>query len=138
MMKRGKIIIEPTCIAVTLSADGTVWMTIEEIATIFQVTTASVERRIIKMLDERELDEREARTEEVKICGSRRCIVEYYNLDMVIALSYRIDTCKQSVPKVGRRTSDSIAEKSGDTAPDSTNRPSDRQNKLNELNRRKN
>ncbi len=91
-MRRGTIIIEPNRIAVTLSSDGTVWMTTEEIATIFHTTTASVERRIIKLLDERELDEREARTEEVKICGSRRCIVEYYNLEMVIALSYRVDT----------------------------------------------
>jgi len=67
-------------------------MTTEEIATIFHVTTANVERRIAKLLAEGELDEREARTEEVKICGSRKCIIEYYNLDMVIALSYRIDT----------------------------------------------
>lgn len=92
MMKRGNITITPNRIAVTLSMDGTVWMTVEEIATIFHVTASSVERRIAKLLAERELDEREVRTEEVKICGSRRCIVEYYNLDMVIALSYRIDT----------------------------------------------
>jgi len=92
MMNRGKITITPDRIAVTLSADGTVWMTTEEIATIFQATVASVERRIAKLLAEGELDAREARTEEVKIHGRRRYIVEYYNLDMVIALSYRIDT----------------------------------------------
>ncbi|MCM1353018.1 MAG: lipofamily protein [Alistipes senegalensis] len=91
-MRRGIIIIDPDRIAVTLSSDGTVWMTVEEIASIFHVTAASIERRIAKLLTEGELDEREVRTEEVKICGSRRCIVEYYNLDMVITLSYRIDT----------------------------------------------
>jgi len=31
-------------------------------------------------------------TEEIKICEGCRCIVEYYNLNMIIALSYRIDT----------------------------------------------
>lgn len=92
MMKRGKITITPDRIAVMLSMDGTVWMTVEEIATIFQATVASVKRRIAKLLAEGGLDECEVRTEEVKICGGCRCIVEYYNLDMVIALSYRIDT----------------------------------------------
>lgn len=92
MMNRGKITITPDRIAVTLSTDGTVRMTVEEIATIFHVTPSSVERRIVKLLAEGELDEREARTEEVKIHGGRLYIVEYYNLDMVIALSYRIDT----------------------------------------------
>lgn len=92
MMKRGKITITPDRIAVTLSADGTVWMTTEEIATIFQATVASVERRIAKLLAEGGLDECEVRTEEMKIRGGRKYIVAYYNLDMVIALSYRIDT----------------------------------------------
>ncbi|MCM1151971.1 MAG: lipofamily protein [Alistipes senegalensis] len=92
MMNRGKITITPDRIAVTLSTDGTVRMTVEEIATIFQATVASVERRIAKLLAEGELDEREVRTEEVKIHGGRQYIAEYYNLDMAIALSYRIDT----------------------------------------------
>ncbi|WP_278995818.1 hypothetical protein [Alistipes finegoldii] len=91
-MRRGTIIIEPNRIAVTLSSDGTVRMTVEEIASIFHVTAANVERRIAKLFAEGELDEREARTEEVKISEGRQYLVEYYNLDMVIALSYRIDT----------------------------------------------
>lgn len=91
-MKRGNIIIEPNRIAVVLSSDGTVWMTVEEIASIFHTTAASIEKRIAKLLMEKELDEREVRTEEVKICGRRRCIVEYYNFDMIIALCFRIDT----------------------------------------------
>ncbi len=91
-MIRGTIIIEPNRIAVTLSSDGTVWMTVEEIASIFHVTAANVERRIAKLLAEGELDECEARTEAVKIGGGRRYLAEYYNLNMIIALSYRIDT----------------------------------------------
>ncbi len=91
-MNRGTIAITPNRIAITLSSDGTMWMTTEEIATIFHATAASVERHIKKLLAKGELDERKVRMEEIKICGGCRCIVEYYNLDLIIALSYRIDT----------------------------------------------
>ncbi len=63
-MKRGTITIEPDRIAVALSSDETVWMTVEEIASIFHVTGASVERHIEKIFAEHELDEREVRTEQ--------------------------------------------------------------------------
>lgn len=91
-MERGTIIIEPDRIAVTLSSDGTVWMTVEEIATIFQITSTGIERHIKKLFAIGELDEREVKTEEIKQRDGKRCIIEYYNLDMIIALSYRIDT----------------------------------------------
>lgn len=91
-MERGTIIIEPAHVAVALSSDGTVWMTVEEIATIFHTTATSVENRIAKLLAEKELDEREVKTEEMRLRNGRQYVVEYYNLDMIIALSYRIDT----------------------------------------------
>lgn len=91
-MERGTIIIEPDRIAVTLSSDGTVWMTVEEIASIFHTTAASIERCIAKLLMEGELDEHNVRTEQSIVRNGRRYVVEYYNLDMIIALSYRIDT----------------------------------------------
>ncbi|WP_304581825.1 hypothetical protein [uncultured Alistipes sp.] len=91
-MKRGTIIIEPNRIAVVLSSDGTVWMTVEEIASIFHITGASVERHIKKLFAAGELDERKVRTEQNIVRNRRRYVAEYYNLDMIIALSYRIDT----------------------------------------------
>ncbi|WP_290016488.1 BRO family protein [uncultured Alistipes sp.] len=91
-MKRGTIIIEPAHVAVALSSDGTVWMTVEEIATIFHITGASVERHIAKLFSECELDKRKVRTEQNIVRNGRQYVVEYYNLDMIIALSYRIDT----------------------------------------------
>ena len=45
-MKRGTITIEPAHVVVALSSDGTVWMTVEEIASIFHITGASVEWKI--------------------------------------------------------------------------------------------
>ncbi len=91
-MNRGNITITPNRIAVTLSSDGTVWMTTEEIASIFHVTGACVERHIEKIFSECELDKRKVRTEQSIVRNRHRYVVEYYNLDMIIALSYRIDT----------------------------------------------
>ncbi len=91
-MERGTIIIEPAHVAVALSSDGTVWMTAEEIASIFHVTAANVERHIEKIFAAQELDEREVRTEQHIIRSGEQYIVEYYNLDMIIALSFRIGT----------------------------------------------
>lgn len=86
-MKRGTITIDPTHIVVALSSDGTVWMAVEEIASIFHVSGAAVERHIEKIFAEREV-----RTEQSIVRNRRRYVVEYYNLDMIIALSYRIGT----------------------------------------------
>lgn len=86
------ITIEPDRIAVTLSADGTVWMTVEEIASIFHVTGATVERHIEKIFAECELGKRKVRTEQNIVRNGRRYVAEYYNLDMIIALCFRIDT----------------------------------------------
>lgn len=91
-MKRETIIIAPDRITVTLSSDGTVRMTVEEIASIFHVTATSVERRIAKLLAEGELDERKVRTKQNIIRGGKQYIVEYYNLDVIIALCFRINT----------------------------------------------
>lgn len=91
-MKRGTITIEPAHVLVALSSDGTVWMTVEEIATIFQVTSADIERHIKRLFATGELDEREVKTEEMRLRNGRRYVVEYYNLDMIIALCFRIDT----------------------------------------------
>ncbi len=91
-MKRGTITIEPAHVVVVLSSDGTVWMTVEEIASIFHVTGASVEQHIKKLFAAGELDERKVPTEQSIVRNGRRYVVEYYNLDMIIALCFRIDT----------------------------------------------
>lgn len=91
-MKRGTLIIEPNRIAVTLSSDGTVWMTTEEIATIFHTTATSIERYIKKVFATGEPDERKVKMEQRIVRNGGRYVVEYYNLDMIIALCFRIDT----------------------------------------------
>ena len=91
-MKRGTLIIEPAHIAVTLSSDGTVWMTTEEIATIFHTTATSIERYIKKVFATGELDEHKMKMEQSIVRNGGLYVVKYYNLDMIIALCYRIDT----------------------------------------------
>ena len=91
-MERGAIIIESNRIAVTLSANGTIWMTVEEIATIFHTTAASIERHIKKVFATGELDEHKVKMEQSIVRNRRWYVVEYYNLDMIIALCFRIDT----------------------------------------------
>lgn len=90
-MERGTIIIEPAHVAVALSSDGTVWMTVEEIATIFQVTSAGIERHIKRLFATGELDEHKVKMEQSIVRNGRRYVVEYY-IDMIIALCFRIDT----------------------------------------------
>ena len=91
-MRRGTIIIDPDRITVTLSSDGTVRMTVEEIASIFHVTATSVERRIAKLLAEGELDERKVRTKQNIIRSGKQYIVKYYNLNAISARCLRINT----------------------------------------------
>lgn len=91
-MKRGIITIETNRIRGTLSSEGTIQMTTEEIASLFNVTVACIERHIKKIFAEQMLYEYEVRTKQMKIFGNRRCVTEYYNLDMVVALSFRIDS----------------------------------------------
>ena len=74
------------------SPEGTIQMTAEEIASLFHITAASVERHIKRIFTEEILYEYQVRTKHVKMFGGKRCIIEYYNLDMVIALGFRIDT----------------------------------------------
>lgn len=91
-MERGTITIESGRIAIIQSSDRTVWVTVEEIASIFHITGATVKRHIEKIFAAHELDEREVRTEQSIVRNGCRYVVEYYNLDMIIALCFRIDT----------------------------------------------
>lgn len=96
-MKRGNINISMTHtnkvnISVSLSDDGNVWMRNDEIAAIFDVTSASVNRQINKIFASGELDRQEVSRQEIRRFGNRRCYVDYYNLEMIAAVSLRLDS----------------------------------------------
>ena len=74
--------------------DETIWMTQKSMTQMYQVAKSSISEHIKNIYQEGELDEgatvRKFRT--VQMEGSRNVEreVEHYNLDMIIALDYRI------------------------------------------------
>ena len=95
-MNRGTLKIETSHtqgvqVSLILSDDGTVWMSVEEIAHTFNILAASVVRQIKNILAAGELYEKEVRREQTTtLPDGRLCITEYYNLDMIIALCFSI------------------------------------------------
>ncbi len=98
LMKRGSITInssnlENGRVEIELSEDGNVWMTKEEIASLFTVNNSIVQMNLKVMNDSCKL-----LTEKIKqevtytLENDQKCIVEYFNLEVIIALSFRIES----------------------------------------------
>ena len=96
-MKRGTITIrninsDNIQIYLKLSEDGTVWMTKNEIASIFNIYLSSVEASLKYLFKSNSFGDKEVKKEETQILSNdKKCIVEYFNLEVIIALSYRTD-----------------------------------------------
>ncbi len=97
-MKRGTITIrninsENIQIYIELSENGTVWMTKNEIASLFNVYRSSVEASLKSIFKSNRLLEKMVRQEEYCTqTNDKKCIVEYFNLEVIIALSYQLDS----------------------------------------------
>jgi hypothetical protein len=97
-MKRGTITIrniksDNVHIHMELSEDGTVWMTKNEIASLFNVYRSSVEASLKLVFKHDGLLAKTVKKEEFQTLGNvQKCIVEYFNLEVIIALSYRLDS----------------------------------------------
>ncbi len=97
-MKRGTITIRNTNsnnvqIYLELSEEGTVWMTKNEIASLFNVYRSSVEANLKSLFKSNKLLEKTVKREEhCTQINDKKCIVEYFNLEVIIALSYRLDS----------------------------------------------
>lgn len=97
-MNRGTIKIVPSQtndirVSITLSDDGTVWMSVEEIASTFGLLAVNVQRQIKRLLATGGLYEEMVRREQAKTLHTgRRYIAEYYNLDMIIALCFALNS----------------------------------------------
>lgn len=70
-------------------SDGEVWMTTWEIADLFYTTVGAINSRIKTILKTNVLNEHEA-CQCIRL--ENRNYADVYNLDMIIALSYQIDT----------------------------------------------
>lgn len=73
----------------------TIWATQKQIAQLFGTKIPAINKHIKNILDEEELDKSTiSKMEIVQKEGSRKVkrIVEFYNLDMIIAIGYRVNT----------------------------------------------
>ena len=87
-MNRGRIIIEEKKVTIVV-VDGTIWLSEWEIAKMFECFVAKVNCNVRSILKTGVLDERTVcRTYYYKDGGS----VEQYNLEMITALSFRIQS----------------------------------------------
>jgi len=97
-MRRGTITIrnmnsDNIQVYIELSEDGTVWMTKNEIASLFNVYHSSVKASLKYLFKSNSFGDKEVKNEETQTLGNdRKCIVEYFNLEVIIALSYRLDS----------------------------------------------
>ena len=93
-MDEGKVIIEAkdsggVRIALRPAEDGSIWMNIREIADIFNVGGASVERQIKKIFAEGELHEYAVRKDmPIEYAPGKHGWLDYYNLNMIIMCRY--------------------------------------------------
>jgi hypothetical protein len=96
-MNRGTITIRNTNLDgilffIELSEDGTVWMTKIEIASLFNVLLSSVEANLKILFKSGRISEKEVKKEVSKTQGNdQKYIVEYFNLEAIVALSYRMN-----------------------------------------------
>ena len=97
-MKWGTITIRNTNsdniqVYIELSEDGTVWMTKNEIASLFNVYHSSVEANLKFLFKSDGFLEKTVKNEVLQTLGNgQKCIVEYFNLEVIIALSYRLNS----------------------------------------------
>lgn len=97
-MNRGTINIKNSTpeliqISIELSEDGTVWMTKDEISSLFNIYHATVQTNIKALFAFDKLLEKDGKKEEYHFLDNKqRCFAEYFNLDVIIALCYRIDS----------------------------------------------
>ncbi len=97
-MTRGSIIFKSLHpddyqLTIELSDDDTVWMTIQEIAKLYNVKQSVLETNLKALLKSAKLLEECVKIERAYgLSNDESCFVEYFNLEVIIALSFRIES----------------------------------------------
>lgn len=92
-MKTGYIRFSETNTIEVKLVDGTVWMTINEIADLFGVNVPAINNQQRRIFKDNLLKENEVTKEHRYTCPKHgECIRVYYNLEVIIFLGFRIDT----------------------------------------------
>jgi len=78
--------------------EETIWLTLNQIASLFDVQKAAISKHIKNIFNsgELDLDSTVSKMETVQIEGNRRIkrILTYFNLDMIISIGYRVNSQK--------------------------------------------
>lgn len=95
MMKQGKIIIVQSVeakitVLLNLDTNGEVWMTAWEIAELFDVFLATVGSNIRALFKSEEFYPEEVSCEHHHMNNGKEEIITYYNLNLIIALAFRL------------------------------------------------
>ena len=76
------------------ASENTVWLTLDQIASLFEKDKSTVSRHIKNIFSEHELEKEAtvAKYATVQLEGSRSVerLIEYYNLDVIISIGYRV------------------------------------------------
>jgi hypothetical protein len=93
--------------------EGTVWLTQALIADLYQTTKQNISLHIRNILEDGELSQAATVKEylTVQTEGSRtvKRTVEYYNLDMILAIGYRVRSHRGTQFPVGNRTAAGVS-----------------------------
>ena len=78
--------------------DGTLWLTQKMIASLFDVQTPAISKHLQNIYESEELDKNStiSKMETVQVEGSREVtrLIDYYNLDAVISVGYRVNSVR--------------------------------------------
>jgi hypothetical protein len=95
MEKEGEIVIyqapdNPNQIEVRMDGD-TIWLTIDQMTTLFQKSRATINEHILNIFEEKELDSEQV-MKKVGISDFAKKPTNLYNLDVVISVGYRVNS----------------------------------------------
>jgi hypothetical protein len=69
--------------------DETVWLTIDQMAELFQKSRSTINEHILNIYEEKELDDEQSKRK-IGISDFSTKPTNYYNLDVIISVGYRV------------------------------------------------
>ena len=77
--------------------EDTVWLTQDEMVLLFEVDKSRISRHIKAVLEEKELDDSVVAENATTGSDGKTYYTKYYNLDMIIAVGYRVNSKRETM-----------------------------------------
>ena len=77
--------------------EDTVWLTQDEMVLLFEVDKSRISRHIKAVLEEKELDDSAVAENATTGSDGKTYYTKYYNLDMIIAVGYRVNSKRETM-----------------------------------------